>query len=225
MPQWLHLVEKRCAPLVNSASIDGLAHHRFYVKDGNSGKSFLIDTGADVSEYPRKWLAENGKKCEYELFAANGSRIEIFKIFFEFFHFQKFFFRKFFSIFFFPKNFFTKIFFEFFFFRKIFFTKIVFYKFFFGENFYYRIFFGENFSFHENIFAKIVFTIFSRISFVSDVCEIMYFAKNFIRNFAFREYFRFEILVYGKKIVNFFFDFLERSSLHEGRAGNLFHRK
>ena len=61
---------------MNSASIDGLAHRRFYVKDGNSRKSFLIDTGADLSVYPRKWLAENVKKCEYELFAANGSRIE-----------------------------------------------------------------------------------------------------------------------------------------------------
>ena len=85
--------------------------------------------------------------------------------------------------------------------------KIFFYKFFFDENFYYRIFFGENFSFHKNISAKIVFTIFSQISFVFDLCEIMYFAKSFIRNFAYCEFFCFAILVYRKKIVNFFCDF------------------
>ena len=72
----MHLVRKRCTPLMNSASIDGLAHRRFYVQDVNSRKSFLIDTGADLSVYPRKWLTENVKKCEYQLFVANGTRTE-----------------------------------------------------------------------------------------------------------------------------------------------------
>ena len=71
------------------------------------------------------------------------------------------------------------------FFRKIFFTKFFFYKFFSGENLYYGIFFGQNLSFHKNISAKIVFTIFSQISFVFDVCEIFYSKFCVLRIFLF----------------------------------------
>ena len=63
-----------------------------------------------------------------------------------------------------------------------------------------EFFFGGNFSFHKNISAKIVFTIFSRISFVVDVCEIMYFAKFFIRNFIYCEFFVLQFWCMEKKL-------------------------
>ena len=68
-------------------------------------------------------------------------------------------------------------------------------------------FFYENFSFHKNISAKIVFTIFSRISFVFDVCEIMYFAKFFIVNFAYCKLFCFCNFGVRKKNCKFFLRF------------------
>ena len=54
-------------PSVKAADDDGLGSRRIFVTDKATLISFLMDTDADISVYPRS------KK--YELFAANGTRI------------------------------------------------------------------------------------------------------------------------------------------------------
>lgn len=61
-----------CAPRVN---------HRLSVMDINTGIQYLVDSGANVSVYPRNLMSEKSvtKQCEpdkYKLFAANGTPIK-----------------------------------------------------------------------------------------------------------------------------------------------------
>lgn len=59
---------------MNAALDDDSGSRRIFVTDRRTKISFLVDTGADVCVYPRNRL-RNTKKCEYELFAANGTPI------------------------------------------------------------------------------------------------------------------------------------------------------
>ena len=54
---------------------NGSRNRRIFVSDKTSKIAFLIDTGADVSVFPRKRVTGQTRKCEYELYAANSTRI------------------------------------------------------------------------------------------------------------------------------------------------------
>lgn len=62
-------------PSVNAANEDSLTSRRIFVTDRNTGISYLVDTGADISVYPRSKTHGPTIRGEYELFAANGTRI------------------------------------------------------------------------------------------------------------------------------------------------------
>lgn len=66
---------KRRQPSVNAANEDGLSSRRMFVTDRNGGTSYLVETGADISAHPRSMIHRPTIKGEYELFAANGTRI------------------------------------------------------------------------------------------------------------------------------------------------------
>ena len=48
---------------------------RLFMTDRSSKRQYLIDTGSDVSVYPRSMIEGRRQMEEYELYAANGSRI------------------------------------------------------------------------------------------------------------------------------------------------------
>ena len=52
--------------------------NRLFVTDTTSKKRFLIDTGSDVSCYPRRYVKQNLQETGYELSAANNSGIQTF---------------------------------------------------------------------------------------------------------------------------------------------------
>ena len=54
---------------------DGPRTRRIFIIDKSTKINFLIDTGADVSVFPRKRVGGHLQKCKYELFAANNTRI------------------------------------------------------------------------------------------------------------------------------------------------------
>ena len=54
---------------------DDLRTRHIFVSDKSSKIAFLIDTGADVSVFPRKRVGGRVEKCAYELYAANNTRI------------------------------------------------------------------------------------------------------------------------------------------------------
>jgi hypothetical protein len=60
---------------VKAACDDGSVSRRIYVIDRSTRISFLVDTGTDVCVYPRNKLPGPANKDDYELFAANGTRI------------------------------------------------------------------------------------------------------------------------------------------------------
>jgi hypothetical protein len=66
---------KREQPSVDAACDDGSGSRRIFVTDRTSRICFLVDTGADLCLYPRNKLRGPANKGEYELFAANGTRI------------------------------------------------------------------------------------------------------------------------------------------------------
>ena len=68
-------VGKRQKPLLIAAFNNGSRNRRIFVSDKTSKVAFLIDTGADVSVFPRKRVTGQNRKCEYELYAANSTRI------------------------------------------------------------------------------------------------------------------------------------------------------
>ena len=68
-------VGKRHQPSVKAANDNGLGSRRIIILDQRTKTSFLVDTGADISVYPRSRLSTDAKKTAYELFAANGTRI------------------------------------------------------------------------------------------------------------------------------------------------------
>ncbi|XP_051156384.1 uncharacterized protein LOC127278627, partial [Leptopilina boulardi] len=68
-------IGKRIEPSINAASGGGFLSRRIFISDRNSSDLFLIDTGADLCVYPRQKVKGSVKKCEYELFAANGTPI------------------------------------------------------------------------------------------------------------------------------------------------------
>ena len=68
-------VGKRHQPSVKAANDNGLGSRRIFVLDQRTKTSFLVDTGADISVYPRSRLSTDVKKAAYELFATNGTRI------------------------------------------------------------------------------------------------------------------------------------------------------
>lgn len=51
---------------------------RLYVFDRSTNRSYLIDTGADVSVVPKKFYREYNSKSSFQLFAVNGSNIDTF---------------------------------------------------------------------------------------------------------------------------------------------------
>ena len=66
---------KRDQPSIDAANDDGLGTRRIFVRDRKTRISFLVDTGADTCVYPRSSIREQVNKTDYELFAANGTRI------------------------------------------------------------------------------------------------------------------------------------------------------
>lgn len=68
-------IGKRSKPSINAAAGGGFESRRIFVSDHNIKDSFLIDTGADLCVYPRNKIRGKVQKCEYELFAANGTPI------------------------------------------------------------------------------------------------------------------------------------------------------
>ena len=55
-------VGKRPQPSVKAADDDGLGSRRIFVTDQRTKTSFLVDTGADISVYPRSKLSRDVKK-------------------------------------------------------------------------------------------------------------------------------------------------------------------
>ena len=68
-------IGKRGQPSVIAASDDGLRSRRIFVFDKNTRISYLLDTGADICVYPISKIHGLANKGEYELFAANGTRV------------------------------------------------------------------------------------------------------------------------------------------------------
>ena len=66
---------KRPQPSVKAADHDSLGSRRIFIVNQRTKTSFLVDTGADISVYPRSRLSRDAKKAAYELFAANGTPI------------------------------------------------------------------------------------------------------------------------------------------------------
>ena len=66
---------KRVEPCVRAALDNGSSPRRIFVADKFSKVPFLIDTGSDLCVYPRSKVRGHVKKCTYELFAANNTRI------------------------------------------------------------------------------------------------------------------------------------------------------
>jgi len=48
---------------------------RLHITDRETRQDFLVDTGADLCVYPRKYIREPRTKSTYELAAANGTTI------------------------------------------------------------------------------------------------------------------------------------------------------
>lgn len=74
MQEALQFQGKRSAGSLKAAS-DPVSRCRLFVMDKGSKVQFLVDTGSDVSVYPRRLLGGWSKKSEYMLFAANSSQI------------------------------------------------------------------------------------------------------------------------------------------------------
>ena len=68
-------VGKRQEPLLIAAFNNDSRNRRIFVTDKTSKIAFLIDTGADVSVFPRIRVGGKTRKCEYELYAATSTRI------------------------------------------------------------------------------------------------------------------------------------------------------
>ena len=72
----MHLeVRKRDQPSVKAADNDGLGSRHIFITDKKTKISFLVDTNADISVYPRSKIHGHVNKNAYELFTANGTRI------------------------------------------------------------------------------------------------------------------------------------------------------
>lgn len=68
---------KLIAPLDFEADNNGLPHNHLIVSDKSSGVNFLIDTGADVSLLPKRFV-QKAQVSSLKLFAANGTKIDTF---------------------------------------------------------------------------------------------------------------------------------------------------
>lgn len=56
-------------------------NHRLLVRDSSTKFTFLIDTGANISVIPRKYVKNSVlQKCEFKLYAANDSEIKTYGI-------------------------------------------------------------------------------------------------------------------------------------------------
>ncbi|XP_029680257.1 uncharacterized protein LOC115245901 [Formica exsecta] len=73
----LHVQEakKRGKQSLRAANDDDIEPRRLYIKDQKSKITFLIDTGSDISVYPRRFMQGNQQIQPFDLFAANGTRI------------------------------------------------------------------------------------------------------------------------------------------------------
>lgn len=70
---------KRDQQYVKPADDDGIGSRLIFVTDKTTLTSFLVDTGADISVYPCSKVRQSTNKCEYELFADNGTRISMYR--------------------------------------------------------------------------------------------------------------------------------------------------
>lgn len=71
---------KRDRPFVNAVNDDCLASRRTLYLEGYTRTSYLVDTGANISVYPRNKIHGPANKSDYELFATNGTRIATYGI-------------------------------------------------------------------------------------------------------------------------------------------------
>ncbi|GBM65258.1 hypothetical protein AVEN_46099-1 [Araneus ventricosus] len=70
---------KRDSPAgVATASVLRGGSRKLYINDIKTHTGFLIDTGSDVSCYPKSFLTKEIKKSDFVLYAANGTRIATF---------------------------------------------------------------------------------------------------------------------------------------------------
>ncbi|GBO21079.1 hypothetical protein AVEN_254521-1, partial [Araneus ventricosus] len=71
--------QKRDSPAgVATASVFRGGSRKLYVNDLKTRTGFLIDTGSDVSCYPKSFLTKEIRKSDFVLYAANGTRIATF---------------------------------------------------------------------------------------------------------------------------------------------------
>ena len=68
-------VGKRHKPLFIATFSNGSRNRHIFITDKTSKIAFLIDTDSDVSVFPRKKVSGLSRKCDYEVYVANGIRI------------------------------------------------------------------------------------------------------------------------------------------------------
>lgn len=61
---------------VASAADNPSSSRRLFVTELVSRRRFLVDTGSDLSCYPRRWLSSHHRATDYMLYAANSSNIQ-----------------------------------------------------------------------------------------------------------------------------------------------------
>ncbi|CAH2088151.1 unnamed protein product [Euphydryas editha] len=61
---------------VASAADNPSSSRRLFVAELVSRRRFLVDTGSDLSCYPRRWLSSHHQATDYMLYAANSSNIQ-----------------------------------------------------------------------------------------------------------------------------------------------------
>src|SRR5436190_3814896 len=71
----VHIHKKRRGQSLMAASDNSPRPCRLFMTDRSSKRQYLIDTGSDVSVYPRSMIEGRRQMEEYELYAANVSRI------------------------------------------------------------------------------------------------------------------------------------------------------
>ena len=59
----------------NVAHDNGLRKRDIFVMDQQTNMPLIVHTGVDTGPYPRSKIRGQVTKCDYELFAANGTRV------------------------------------------------------------------------------------------------------------------------------------------------------
>jgi hypothetical protein len=68
----------RAKTAAQQLSGEPLASHRLFVHNSSNNIEYLVDTSSEISVIPQKNLDKNSINPDYTLFAANGTKIEIY---------------------------------------------------------------------------------------------------------------------------------------------------